>query len=195
MTEWRLFDEGTVPVFTTPEWYGERERAPHVDQDGHRPRLVAAAAFVERLVRDHSVATLSDLGAGDGGLLSLVRHLHLRSWGFDLAPANVEGAAERGVDVHLRSIFDLGPADFGDVSVATEVLEHLIDPHSFVRGIPSRFLIASSPSGEDADHHYEFHTWAWDRDGYEALLRQGGYEIIPTAEGVAGFHVLLGERR
>jgi hypothetical protein len=43
--EWRLFDEGTVPEYTQPEWYVGREHAPHLEQGGHRERLMVAATL------------------------------------------------------------------------------------------------------------------------------------------------------
>ena len=191
MSEWQLFEPGTVPECTQPTWYADRERAPHLEQSAHQERLHAAAGLIHNVVTAGTVATVSDLGAGDGGLLSLIDGVS--AWGFDLMPSNVAGASERCVDVALRDIFTLDLLDFGDLSVCTEVLEHLIDPHAFVRSIPSRYLVASSPAYETANSHYEFHLWAWDLSGYRALLEQGGYTIIASAS-TSLYHVLLGER-
>jgi Methyltransferase domain len=210
MSEWRLFPEGTVPVHTTAAWYAGRERAPHLEQAGHTQRLYEAAAQVHAAARDlvDGKPTVSDLGAGDGGLLCLLNPDQFTAvWGYDLAPANVEGAWNgRHVNVEygdvvagwcqLTGFEQRTPISFGTVSVATEMLEHLVDPHGFVRtiGQNSRVLVASSPWMERPGAAYEFHTWAWDPDGYRAMLEQGGFEVVKQ-QICGGFQVLTGVRR
>jgi len=193
MIEDRLFPEGTVPEWTKPEWHAKRERAPHVDQPGHRPRLLTSARLVE-LVWLPGMSVV-DLGAGDGGLLSLLNHVPSHAkWGYDLTPENVAGAAKRGQNVMLGDCVD-GVIEWGDIAVATEMLEHLVDPHRFVRRIAehSQFLVASSPWTETAAAHYEFHTWAWDIEGYARLLSDNGWSIL-TQVSVSWFQVVLAER-
>ncbi len=76
-----------------------------------------------------------------------------------------------------------------------EMLEHLVDPHGFVRRIAdhSRFLVASSPWTETKEAHYEFHTWAWDVAGYAELLESNGWSILSHIS-VSWFQVVLAER-
>ena len=119
-----------------------------------------------------------DLGCGDGGLLQLIKDIEIKSWGYDLQPKNVEHAVNvRGVDARYTD-FNSDEIEYGDIAIMTEVLEHMLDPHKVVRELPSKFLIASSPYNENDTNHYEFHIWAWDSDGYVALITQGGYKII-----------------
>lgn len=190
MAEWRLFEEGTVPEYTTPEWYAGRESVPHLKQEGHRDRLIRSASFVARAAFGLPGANVVDLGAGDGGLLSLLGP-RVKAWGYDLQDTNVQAAKGRGVDVRHGDVV-AGDIEWGRVAVATEMLEHLVDPHGFVKRIAehSQFLVASSPRFETADDHYEFHTWAWDMRGYANLMYQGGFTII-RHEPVFGFQVLL----
>lgn len=205
--EARLFEEGTIPECTTPEWYASRDRAPHLEQPIHQMRLYTAFEEVFGAVRRYGLKTVVDLGAGDGGLLSLLsllRRATERAWGYDLQHSNIAGAAERGVDVRLGDVVaghelgerpltvygsdvpvgsvrvPAGPIVWGDIAVATEMLEHLIDPHGFVRAIPDevRVLVASSPVTETAESHYEHHLWCWDKEGYASLIAQGGFEVI-----------------
>lgn len=185
--ETRFFDEGTVPEWTTPEWYAGRERAPHLDQPGHRGRLELAAKFVREAWLHYPVTSVSDMGAGDGGLLSLIDDLDVPKWGYDLMPANVAGAAERGVSVELGN-FQTDPVRWGYLCVLTEVLEHLIDPREVLRTIPSSIVVASSPDGETLDRRYEFHTYGWDMDGYRALFEDSGFHVL-RHESI-GFQVL-----
>lgn len=190
MSEWRLFEEGTVPEYTTPEWYLGREHAPHLDQELHRGRLLRSASLVAHAAITYSLRTVVDLGAGDGGLLSLLGPA-LKGWGYDLAPANVDAAFERGVDVRIGDVLT-DPVDWADMAVATEMLEHLVDPHGFVQTIAEncRVLVASSPWTETPDSHYEFHTWCWDADGYRELVERAGWKVLHH-ERVSMFQVVL----
>jgi hypothetical protein len=190
--EWRLFPEGTVPVFTTPEWYAGRDHAPHLEQVGHRDRLMFTAAQVAREAMT-GLKTVVDLGAGDGGLLSLLGPA-MRAWGYDLQPSNLDAAKVRGVDVRYGDVLT-DDIEWGEIAVATEMLEHLIDPHAFVRriGEHAKVLICSSPRLETADEHYEFHTWAWDSTGYRELVEQGGWQVKRHTP-VHGFQVLVAVR-
>lgn len=211
MGEWRLFPEGTIPECTTAAWYAGRERAPHLEQGGgHTERLIETAAQVHAAARAHFELppTVSDLGSGDGGLLSLLDLTQvLHAWGYDLQQTNVDAAEnDRHVNVYYGDVVEgwylesevigRAPIMWGAISVCTEMLEHLIDPHAFVRTIAehSRVLVASSPWMERPGSAYEFHTWAWDQEGYRALLEQGGFEVV-RQQICGGFQVLTGVRR
>jgi 2-polyprenyl-3-methyl-5-hydroxy-6-metoxy-1,4-benzoquinol methylase len=182
--EARLFPEGTVPEYCTAEWYAGRDSAPHVDEPLHRPRLELAAEHVRWVARDLGLRSLSDLGAGDGGLLWLLRQSGLNAWGYDLQQTNCDAAEARGVAVQLRDVLADASIVFGDIAVTTEMLEHLVDPHAFVRRLLDdwergpRAVVASSPRTETAEAHYEFHTWAWDTDGYRALFEDQGWLVV-----------------
>ncbi len=188
--EWRLFDEGTVPEYTRPEWYLDREHAPHLEQAGHRERLMQTAAYVGQAAFGHSLSTVVDLGCGDGGLLSLLGPA-LKAWGYDLMPANVEAAKDRGADVRYGDVLE-GDIDWADIAVCTEMLEHLVDPHGFVRRIAEhcRVLVCSSPADERPGRAYEFHTWAFDEIGYRDLVKQAGFTVTGYRR-VNRFHVLM----
>lgn len=191
--EWRLFDEGTVPEYTRPEWYVGREHAPHLEQPGHRERLMQTAAYVAHAAFGTKMRTVVDLGAGDGGLLSLLGP-GLRAWGYDLMPANIDAAKERGVDVRLGDV-TADAIDWADIAVCTEMLEHLVDPHALVREIAGncRVLVCSSPADERPGRAYEFHTWCWDDEGYRALVEQAGF-IVKAYRRVNRFQVLMAVR-
>lgn len=191
MTERRLFAEGTVPEYVTAEWYADREHAPHLEQSAHRPRLLIAAEMVASLVASNGYGSVVDLGAGDGGLLSLLTGrlpADVRLRGYDLAPANVTAAAARGVNVELLDVvaefdgYGIWNMELGEVAVCTEFLEHLLDPHGFLDtlavGADVRALVASSPWTETVGDAYEFHLWAWDQAGYAELLFEHGWRVV-----------------
>lgn len=191
--EWRLFPEGTVPEYTEPEWYATREHAPHLEQAGHRERLMVSAGLVAEAAHGRNLSTVVDLGAGDGGLLSLLGP-RLRAWGYDLMPENLDAAKGRGVDVRLGDVV-AGEIEWGQIAVCTEMLEHLVDPHAFVRRIAehAEVLVCSSPALERPGSAYEFHTWCWDFDGYRALVEQAGFAVRRQRQ-VGPFQVILAAR-
>lgn len=187
--ETRFFEDGVVPEWTTARWYARRERAPHLEQPGHHARLLLAAEYIAEARDRYGLSSVSDMGAGDGGLLTLIGG---KCWGYDLAPENVDAALMvRGVPVSLVD-FTTQPVRWGDITVATEVLEHMIDPHGWLAQVPSRCVVASSPEGETAAHHYEFHAWGWDQAGYRALFEHAGFKVVRHA--AFGFQVVLAVR-
>lgn len=195
MSEWRLFDDDVAHV-STLAFHKDRARARHLEDPKHRERLLKAAEYVRvaaRAIGEQDV-TVSDLGCGDGGLLYLINDLH--SWGYDFCPANIAGWDERGVSGQFLDVFgvDGDRVRFGDVTVVTEVLEHLTDPHGAVKWIRanSRFIVASSPWDEAAWVHDPCHAWAFDFIGYRNLINGGGFRIL-RHERVGRFQVVLGE--
>ena len=192
--EWKLF-EGNSSVYTSKDWYEDREVANHLDQDAHRERLIKAKEFVLEACA-MGAKTAVDLGCGDGGLLSLLKESGIDCWGYDLMPINIEYAkTHRGVDARYTDFNNDGTIEYADIAIMTETLEHMEDPHSVVRNLPSKYIVASSPYNENDQMHYEFHLWAWDNEGYRKLLEDGGYTILKQ-ENVSGWsQVLLGVRQ
>lgn len=192
--EWKLFD-GDVAPFTDDEFYRDREAAHHMEQEGHNERLVRAIQYAVFARDEFDCKTFSDLGCGDGGLIQKAKWSGLDIWGYDMQPENAKYAQEvRKVDVRLTNFEKDSDIKYGDCTVITEVLEHVSDPHGLVRNLPSKVIVASSPFGETGNAHYEFHNWAWDQEGYAALIEQGGYEII-RHELVWLNQIILGIRR
>lgn len=171
MTEHRLFT-GETPYVSTAEFHAGRERAPHLEQDMHRSRLLRCAHLI-RSIHPYSVV---DLGCGDGGLLELLKaDPVIDSWGYDFQPANRAGWQQRGVHAELRDVFNARDVPrWAEVAVLTEVLEHLADPHGVLEWVADHalFLVASSPHSETADQHAHEHAWAWDMLGYATMVDQ-----------------------
>lgn len=193
MTAWKLFP-GQVAHVSTPEFHAGRERADHLGDPVHRPRLLKAADMVRQAALLAVDPTVSDLGCGDGGLLSLIPEFD--AWGYDFTPANAAGWPERGVKAELLDIFgaDQDRVRLGTIVVMTEVLEHLSDPAAAVRWVRgnSRFLVASSPWVENGRAYNDCHAWAFDPAGYRLLLEAAGFVIL-RHELVGNFQVLLAE--
>lgn len=194
MTAWKLFD-GDVAHVSTAEFHEHRDRADHLGDPWHRPRLLKAAELVRLAIAQLEQPTVSDLGCGDGGLLSLIKD-EAEAWGYDFAPANAAGWPERGVKAEQLNVFgrDSGRVRFGSITVVTEVLEHLTNPGRALAWIRenSRFLVASSPWAEDDVRHDECHAWAFDVAGYRDLITTAGFRVLRHAQ-VGGFQVVLAE--
>lgn len=195
MSEWKLFEED-VPFVSTAAFHADRERAPHLEQESHKERLYLAADMVRQATESIVSGThISDLGCGDGGLLSLVQHLPGvdEAWGYDFCPANEAGWFERGVSAHQADVFgaDQGIVRTGNIVIMTEVLEHLADPHRVLRWVrKARFLVCSSPWNEHPAQHCPEHAWAWDLEGYAGMIAGAGWQVI-RHEQAGLFQVVL----
>lgn len=198
MTEHKLF-EGDVPYVSTAEFHADRERAPHLEQSWHQPRLFRAADFVRESAQGSPgrLWSVSDLGCGDGGLLSLVKDMtDVRTcWGYDFAPANAAGWVERDVQAQALDVFgkDRDAVALGDIVVMTEVLEHVADPRGVLLWLKQqhvRRLVCSSPWNETPQYHSPEHAWAWDMAGYAAMFGQAGW-TVNRHEQVGLFQVVL----
>lgn len=187
MTEYKFFDGDEAHV-STFEFHQYRSRAHHLEEGVHRRRLEIAAEFAilaherrQDAVWGQSQTLLTDLGCGDGGLLSLLKDVpNLSANGYDFTPANAAGWQERGVTARPLNFVDFWPVvTYADVYVATEVLEHLTDPHQMVQRIRSRKaqLVASSPRHETVESHDECHAWGWDMAGYAKMIEDEGFMI------------------
>lgn len=184
--EYKFFDEKDgVPYFSTQEFHNDRDAAPHIDQYGmHRDRLIAAAEFVMEICETRNIKSVSDLCCGDGGLLQYLapffNERNIKFYGYDFQPANVNDAVKkRGVDVRFADVIN-DDIELGELTIMTECLEHLFDPHAMVRKVAeqSDAFVASSPSGEVPHAHYEHHTWGWSIPAYTNLIEQAGYKVI-----------------
>jgi len=200
VAEWKLF-EGDEPYVSTAAFHEHRARAPHLEQEGHQQRLHMAAKFVQdACLLDGEACSVSDLGCGDGGLLSVVQNYSCvsRAWGYDFQPSNQAGWQDRGVTAYLKDVFgaDRDDIQFGRITVMTEVLEHLANPHGEVRWVSqnSDYLVCSSPYDESDLSHDECHAWAWDKVGYRNLLENNGFTIIEHVDLSWKFQVALAKR-
>ena len=191
--EWKLFD-GDSSELVTAEWYKDRDAAHHLEESDHKVRLVDSAWLVRQAI-EMGAKSAVDLGCGDGGLLQLLKDMNIKAWGYDLAPKNVEYAVNvRGVDARYTDV-NAKDIEYGDLAILTEVLEHMVDPHKYLRDLPSKFLLASSPFNENDEYHYEFHLWAWNKEGYDNLITQAGYTIVNKMYSAGWSQIVLAVRQ
>lgn len=180
MTEWKLF-EGDAPDFSAPKFFREHPWVAPARQAGHAERTEMAARVIRDVVTEYSPASVSDLGCGDGSLMELIRHLPVRLWGYDAGLENLTVARAKGLDAREADLLASG-LEYGDLITCCEVAEHLADPHGFIKALPGRLLVLTSPSSETGDWHYEHHAWAWDQDGYASLVTGAGWKVVTHTE-------------
>jgi len=205
---------------STREFHAGRERAPHLEQDAHRPRLYAARDMVRLAVgylREDAPSDyaplLVDLGCGDGGLLQLLRDGRVSIIGIDFQPSNREGWRERRVPAIAGDFVEMllsgrcsihgSTLPDAEIYVMTEVLEHLAEPgevlHRLAQRPRARYLVCSSPASETIRTADACHAWAWSIGAYRALLHWSGWDPLvhrtvkaPGTDMV--FQVVLAER-
>ena len=188
MTEWKLFRETPpeTPVMLAGRGWMRLEGQPgFAERAGQVAGLAALAAALKP-----GVATVTELGCGDGALLARMPSW-LTGWGYELGAGDVKMARSRGLDVRQADIL-ADDLEYGDLLIVSEVLEHLADPHKFLLSLPDRLLIASSPSGETGDWHNPVHAWAWDTDGFRALLGDAGWRVLYQCEFDGGWNSFSG---
>lgn len=180
MTEWRLWEGDEPPFFTTSEFFAAHPWIEPVHQIGHAERTAMVADVIDDLCEFHLVESFLDLGCGDGSLLRQVREMrpHAKLRGITASLDDAAHAYTNGLDGVEVGDFLSQQLQWEQVTVMTEVLEHLVDPHGFLRQIESEYFVASSPSAETGDWHYEHHAWAWDLDGYMELMSNADWHVI-----------------
>ena len=70
--------------------------------------------------------------------------------------------------------------EFPDIAIATEVLEHLVDPDAFIKRLLDngvKYIIASSPDYETPSYHAPFHLWVFNGDSYKEMFIASGWDV------------------
>jgi hypothetical protein len=190
MTEWKLFEQH-VPE---PAQYLIGRAWMSLES---QPGFAQRAQLVVDLVRHAGpVASISDLGCGDGALLARLRDAlapaAVPMWGYELGAADVAHGQACGLDVRFADIVGDQLLRYGELAIASEVAEHIADPEGFLRGIGSKLLIVSSPSAETGSWHNEIHAWAWDLNGFADLVCRAGWTATRHVECDAGLNTFAG---
>jgi trans-aconitate methyltransferase len=176
-------------TFDTPhshdaEWYKDREVADHINQEGHRPRLMQVKNYVLDLVKTDDSITIADFGCGNGGLMREIEKSlpYNKIWGYDLCPANVDDSHQKGNANNIKYLdFVNEDVDFPHIAICTEVLEHLVDPDAFIKRLLDNgveYIVASSPDYETPTYHAPFHLWVFNGDSYKEMFEQQGWGVL-----------------
>lgn len=185
--EFRLF---TKPHSADEMFYHDRPASDHINEPAHRDRLIHTVEVVEKLILDTRLApeswpnlSVADWGCGNGGFLNELssRVPGVRMWGYDLSPRALEDAKARyGVNAEFKDITK-DDVEVGHVTVLTELLEHMVDPHGLLhrlKRLGADWVVASCPAYEDPIKHYEHHLWCWLAGGFGLMFERCGYRVI-----------------
>lgn len=178
--EHKLFD---IPHSHDKAFYKDREVANHIKQEEHRPRLIKVLEYVTDLLNAYPEYSVSDFGCGNGGLLELIPTEN--KWGYDLQPSNVADAKTFERPVYERDFIN-EYVEYGDIVICTEVLEHLPNPHAFLKKLKDegvKYVIASTPGYETPDFHADFHLWVWTDDSFSKLFTDAGWHVEEHLQG------------
>ncbi len=141
--------------FSSGSYWEARYRAGGTSGAGSYGRLAAfKAAFVNAFVADNRIASVLDLGCGDGNLLSLLR---LPAYvGVDVSPTTLARCARRFADrpayrfVSPERLVDIAPAD---LALSIDVVFHLVEDVVFERHMRDLFTHASRFAVVYASNH------------------------------------------
>lgn len=179
----------------------------HIDNGVHNLRMEAAAGLLRHWLKYNKVNKIIDLGCGDGGFLQYVtKDDQDREYiGYELCKANYDVAIKRLRD---KENVEVNYIDFttiklqADLAIMTEVLEHLVSPHEFLKNLNVKYVLASSPFNETPDKRIGLgtgmvHLWGWDEEGFERLFNDWHINIYGICRGtIQGHHqFIIAERK
>lgn len=176
--EYKLFDQ---PHSHDKAFYENREVADHINQPNHRPRLLNTIDEIRQILSSDD--TVCDFGCGNGGLIRELQTIvpeNVKIWGYDLQPSNVRDAHKKGTNVVQYKDFVNEEVSYPTLAICTEVIEHLVDPHAFIRKLAEKGVkkvVASSPAYETPDFHAPFHLWIWTEDSYKKMFEDAGWVV------------------
>ena len=175
----------TKPHSHDADFYRDIELADHINQSGHRPRLMQVLDYVAQLASEDKNLTICDFGCGNGGLIrEIEKVIPNKIWGYDLLPANVKDSHDKGNDKNIfykDFITDEVGIEYPDLAICTEVLEHLVDPDAFLIRLLNnnvQCVVASSPDYENPNYHAPFHLWVFNGDSYKEMFEKTGWKVI-----------------
>jgi len=147
-------DEDLKIVYSTPHvhsgWVDHRQRV---------RSTIALAGWFE------NVRSIADLSCGDGAIIDALN-----------VPTKYKGDFAPKYDIHGAMEETLLQIPHVDLLIMSETIEHLDDPDLVLRMAreKAKYLILSTPNGEDNDGNPQ-HYWGWDDKDIRAMLIEAGW--------------------
>jgi 2-polyprenyl-3-methyl-5-hydroxy-6-metoxy-1,4-benzoquinol methylase len=198
----------------------ERVDDAYFDSDAVGPRYREFYLWVERLMeQNQSGAVILDVGCGDGNFLATLSDKWSKH-GLEPSFSGAELSRQKKLEVtHGTLESSLTPYN-ADLISALDVIEHVVDPHSFIESIkrhlkPNGLLLlltgdSASYSARTAGSRWSYLRWCghisvFSAAGLQSLLKSHGFEILdwrrcehPSSPGVTAWwrvHLLEPARR
>ena len=192
----RLAEQAMQSVYREPSYFegGESGYADttYVEQEASL-RATFKCLLRNLAKRGATGGDLLEVGCGYGYLLDEARSFFQRRVGTEFSPQAADLARETGAEVFVGGVEQLPSAARFDCLVATQVIEHVYDPISFVRRLvrhvkPGGHVVLATPDIGGALRKMMGRRWPsfkvpehvvyFDFDSLESLMRQGGIEKI-----------------
>lgn len=129
---------GTIPATRGRlEIYNEKWALTHNHNPIAQDVAKSLSAIAGKTLGSQSGAKILDIGCGSGVLVDRLSRIGYEAFGIDWSEPAIQFAKQ-----HMKGLFlvanveDLNPQDLGfqfDMITASHILEHLVDPHSFLR--------------------------------------------------------------
>lgn len=142
-------------------------------------RVYLAGAYALTTIKFNDLQRIVDYGCGTGGLLKFLKHnIFDRTYlGYDIVQDNVQHCKDYGLSAECKDITK-DNLYYGDLAIATEILEHLLDPREFLNKIPNgTWLIASVPANENDVSHDPSHIQIWQDDSFVKMVSDCGFVV------------------
>ena len=193
----RYVDVGDDPGLTDyyEGYYGEHSP---VVPPSVRDRLLRLVSTFEPY---RSTGRLLDVGFGAGWLMRAAAELGWSCWGTELATESMEAARSEGWQAFEGDLLTAGfPSRHFDVITLVEVLEHLVDPLTYIKEAarllrPRGLLYGTTPNGGSANARVLGLNWSiyaapehlqlFTQSALKDALANGGLEVVQIrAEGL-----------
>ena len=179
-------------VTLTKEEYYEYYRNGYYEGDYTRTYQDELIAAVKRVTAygDFLKGKILDIGCGLGGFVDYLREKNFDCWGQEITDNSREVSTYRG---ELESINF--PTDYFQTVTIHDVLEHIIDPVSFMKEVfrltsQEGYVIVDVPnffSAEGKKHWRKTqHLWMFTYSQLADLLKRIGFDIIKMTEPIPG---------
>jgi len=137
---------------------------------------------------------LFEVGCGPGLLLDAARYCGWEALGLDPSSEAVEwGRTHLGVEIQKGELLGTPPIRDADLSIASEVIEHVADPLPFLKSIaeslnPNGALVLTTPNAESRAIERMGNRWVYLDVGYHLILHSA--ESLRLVLAAAGFHAI-----
>jgi SAM-dependent methyltransferase len=138
-----------------------------------------------------------DIGCGSGVLVNRLSKMGYRSYGVDWSEPAIHFAKQHmHGSFRVANVENLNPHDLGfqfDLITASHILEHLVEPHSFLRSVagllkPNGYLVIAVPNLNWYDPYsawrsvstifHEEHVVGYTPPGLQMVLNQSGFDVV-----------------